>query len=75
LDLPGCTSAGDTFEEAVVGAYEALAMHVRLMVRDGDKIPKPSARADVERIESADNDAGEELTFAPIVLDRLAFRG
>ena len=38
-DLPGCTSAGDTIDEAARNAEEALRGHVGLMVRDGEAIP------------------------------------
>jgi predicted RNase H-like HicB family nuclease len=40
-DVPGCISAGDTFEEAVAHAAEALAGHLALMRADGDDIPQP----------------------------------
>jgi predicted RNase H-like HicB family nuclease len=40
-DVPGCISAGDTFEEAVANAAEALGGHLALMRTDGDKIPSP----------------------------------
>lgn len=40
-DVPGCISAGDTFEEAVANATEALAGHIALMTADGDAIPAP----------------------------------
>jgi predicted RNase H-like HicB family nuclease len=40
-DLPGCISAGDTFEEAVANAAEALAAHLALMRADRDTIPVP----------------------------------
>ena len=38
-DVPGCISAGDTFEEAVANAAEALAGHFALMQADGEAIP------------------------------------
>ena len=38
-DVPGCISAGDTFEEAVANASEALAGHLALMEADADAIP------------------------------------
>lgn len=41
-DFPGCVSAGDTAEEALVNAHEALAGHVALMVQDGDALPEPT---------------------------------
>jgi predicted RNase H-like HicB family nuclease len=40
-DVPGCISAGDTFEEAVANAAEALAGHFALMKSGGDAIPQP----------------------------------
>lgn len=46
-DFPGCVSAGDTAEEALVNAHEALAGHVALMVQDGDLLPLPTAVEDV----------------------------
>jgi predicted RNase H-like HicB family nuclease len=41
-DFPGCVSAGDTAEAALVNAHEALAGHVALMVQDGDPLPAPT---------------------------------
>lgn len=40
-DVPGCVSAGDTFEEAIANAGEALAGHFAMMHADGDAIPRP----------------------------------
>lgn len=42
-DVPGCISAGDTFEEAIDNASQALAGHLAIMKADGD--PIPSARS------------------------------
>lgn len=39
--MPGCISAGDTFEEAVANAGEALAGHFAMMRADGDESPAP----------------------------------
>jgi len=41
-DLPGCTSAGDTVEEALSGAVEALTGHLEVMTDEGMVIPPPS---------------------------------
>ena len=38
-DVPGCISAGDTFEEAIENASQALAGHLAIMAADGDPIP------------------------------------
>ena len=43
-DFPGCVSAGKTLDQAVLGAHEALAGHVALMVADGDALPEPTLR-------------------------------
>ncbi len=42
-DLPGCTSAGDTLQEAAESAVEALALHVEGMANAGQKLPPPSS--------------------------------
>lgn len=56
-DLPGCVSAGDTVDEAVESAMEALDLHVRGMLEDGDPIPKPRAFGDILReLEAAGDD-------------------
>jgi predicted RNase H-like HicB family nuclease len=48
--LPGCFTCGDTDEEAVKMAEEALGLHLWGMENDGDLIPEPS-RGDKIRIE------------------------
>jgi predicted RNase H-like HicB family nuclease len=48
-DVPGCISAGDTFEEAVALAAEALAAHFALMRADGDPIPAPRSYEELRR--------------------------
>jgi predicted RNase H-like HicB family nuclease len=40
-DVPGCISAGETFEEAVANAAEALVGHLALMRTEGDAMPVP----------------------------------
>lgn len=42
-DLPGCTSAGDTVNEAALNAEEALSLHLDGMREDGEAIPAPSS--------------------------------
>ena len=39
-DLPGCFSAGDSIEEAMNMANEAIECHIEGMLLDGDVIPK-----------------------------------
>jgi predicted RNase H-like HicB family nuclease len=42
-DLPGCFSAGDTLDEAMENACEAIDLHVSTMIEDG--APLPAARS------------------------------
>lgn len=44
-DLPGCNSQGDTLEEAVSMAAEALASYLECLADDGDAIPEPSVKS------------------------------
>ncbi|MHB9145573.1 MAG: type II toxin-antitoxin system HicB family antitoxin [Symbiobacteriia bacterium] len=46
-DLPGCLTCGDTEEEALRMAQEALALHIWGMEDDGDLIPQPARLADL----------------------------
>lgn len=41
-DIKGCFSAGDTMEEALQNAKEAITNHIEILVEDGEKIPAPS---------------------------------
>jgi len=56
-DVPGCISAGDTFEEAMDNAAEALAGHLSAMEADGDPLPKARSleelRADAGIVEES----------------------
>ena len=48
-DVPGCISAGDTFEDAIENATEALAGHLALMRADRDDIPVPRSFEELRR--------------------------
>ncbi|PWV66935.1 type II toxin-antitoxin system HicB family antitoxin [Halomonas sp. A11-A] len=41
-DLPGCFSAGDTFDEAIANAREAIEGHLESLSEHGDPIPPSS---------------------------------
>ena len=45
-DLPGCFSAGDTLDEGIESASEAIACHIEGLLMDGEPIP---ARASLEK--------------------------
>ena len=51
-DLPGCTSAGDSVDQALAMGTEALALHVDLMREHGEPVPGPSS---FEKLENDDH--------------------
>ena len=70
-DFPGCVSAGETLEESLMGAQEALSGHVALMIADGDALPKPTSLEDV----AAEKEASTVVvTLVPVVLPGRARR-
>lgn len=40
-DLPGCFSAGDTLEEALVCVRQAIDLHLEGVIEDGGELPTP----------------------------------
>jgi predicted RNase H-like HicB family nuclease len=40
-DLPGCFSAGDIIDEAIVNAKEAIELWLEIVIDDGGTIPEP----------------------------------
>ena len=47
-DLPGCATSGETDNEALMMAKEALGLHLWGMENDGDELPAPSSIRDIE---------------------------
>ena len=70
-DLPGCTSAGLTTDEALRNAVEAVRLWVEDAIDDGEALPPPRSvealRADPEI--AAALAAGAVLGMVPLVLD------
>lgn len=48
-DLPGCFSAGDTMEEAIAKAKEAITGHIEILVEKGWDIPPVSSVSDLAK--------------------------
>ncbi|WP_235045439.1 type II toxin-antitoxin system HicB family antitoxin [Anoxybacillus ayderensis] len=46
-DLPGCFTCGDTEEEALQMAKEALALHLYGLEQENEVIPNPSKLSDI----------------------------
>ncbi len=63
-DVPGCVSAGDTFEEAVANASEALAGHFAAMRADRETVPSPRSFEELKR----DPEFAEEATGAIVTV-------
>lgn len=63
-DLPGCYSAGDTLDEAIANASEAIEGWIEVAIDDGQDIPAPSL---VARWAACEEYAG--WTFAVVEID------
>jgi predicted RNase H-like HicB family nuclease len=48
-DLPGCFSAGDTLDDALTNAQEAVLLHLEGLLDDGKPVPTPSDVAQLRR--------------------------
>ncbi|MGA2638672.1 type II toxin-antitoxin system HicB family antitoxin [Methylocella sp.] len=47
-DLPGCVSAGDTLDEAMLNAQEALELWAEAMLENGQNIPSPRSLTELK---------------------------
>lgn len=46
-DFPGCVTAGSTIDDAKNMAHEALRLHIKGMLEDGEDIPVPSSLEEI----------------------------
>ena len=46
-DFPGCITAGSSIDEAKDMAHDALDLHIKGMLEDGENIPAPSILEDI----------------------------
>jgi predicted RNase H-like HicB family nuclease len=46
-DFPGCITAGSSIDEAKDMAHDALSLHIKGMMEDGENIPAPSKLEDI----------------------------
>ncbi|MEO7099272.1 MAG: type II toxin-antitoxin system HicB family antitoxin [Luteolibacter sp.] len=68
-DLPGCFSAGDTLDEAITNASEAIAFHIEGLLDAGAKIPHPQT---IERHSANPDYAGMIWAIASVDLAALS---
>lgn len=50
-DLPGCFTQGDTQEELLANAAEAMECFLLGLLEDGEKLPQPSAPQNIKLTE------------------------
>jgi len=43
-ELPGCSAHGDTYDEAIKNAQEAIQLWVETAIEFGDPVPEPKGR-------------------------------
>lgn len=48
-DLPGCFSAGDTLDEALDNAREAIELWLETVIDDGGTVPEPRLLAEHQK--------------------------
>jgi predicted RNase H-like HicB family nuclease len=65
-DLPGCVTAGDTVDEALTMAKEAIELHLTGMLDDGLELPEPTE--DIDRLR-ADPDYTDAQLWAAVQVD------
>ena len=70
-DFPGCISVGESLDDAIHNACEALSFYVECSMQDGDDIPAPRSMTEiVNDPELADWRKGAQLVWIPLLLDR-----
>lgn len=67
-DLPGCFSSGDTFEEAIESAHEAISCHLEGLLMDGEPIP---ARGSLETHRASEHYKGGVWAFVNVDVSSL----
>ena len=63
-DLPGCISAGDTLDEAMLNAAEALELWAEAMIESGQKIPAARSLTDLKK----DPEIAQDLARSMVAL-------
>ena len=68
-DLPGCFSAGETLDDALQQASEAIECHLEALMRDGEPIPLPES---VDQHRSNPDYAGGTWALVSVDVARLS---
>ena len=57
-DLPGCVSAGDTLDEAMLNAAEALELWAGAMIENGQTVPAARSLTDLKAVPEVAQESG-----------------
>jgi predicted RNase H-like HicB family nuclease len=68
-DLPGCFSAGDTLDEAMMAAEEAAAAWIDSALDAGDAVPAPSSLETIRQHADFEGWTFGVITLDPALLD------
>ena len=68
-DLAGCFSAGDTLEEAIESAHEAIACHIEGLLLGGEPVPE---RASLEMHQANDDYQDGVWVLVPVDVSKLS---
>ncbi len=63
-DFPGCITAGSSIDEAKDMAHDALSLHIKGMLEDGEKIPAPSKLEEI----MADSDCSDAVAILVVTV-------
>lgn len=69
-DLPGCFSAGDSFDEAITNATEAMTLWIEEEIKEGRSIPRPST---LESLKQSKDYEGPEWVWGFASVDPALF--
>lgn len=68
-DLPGCFSAGDTLDDAMNQAVEAIETHIEGLMIDGEPVP---AASDIEALRTDENYMDATWAVVDVDISRLS---
>jgi predicted RNase H-like HicB family nuclease len=68
-DLPGCFSAGETVDEAIANAAEAIECHIEGLLIEGEEIPLPGI---IEHHQHHSDYEGAFWALVPVDLSKLS---
>lgn len=64
-DFPGFGSAGDTLDEARINAREGLIVHIELMIKDKEPMPKSTSLENIMKLSDAEG-------YIPLIISIVA---